>query len=233
MSIDIHTICLIFGLTVLLEVIILFIQFQKGKNFPGFIWLIIGTCTICIYYLFLFLQKFFYLGIFSFIIEDIFLAASGLLLFHGVLSFFRLLKKENKHSLLFIALYGAIIIISLLFNNYIVPNAISAFSFAGFSLLIAIVTFKQNTPADRSYRYFIGIAFLINALFYIGHTIAWVVLPPPDPTTLPTIMQAISYFVLYASMTLWNFGLIYLMNLRLNQETVEAEEKYTDRKSVV
>jgi len=227
MSIDIHTICLIFGLTVLLDVIILAIQFKRGNNFPGFIWLIIGTCTISVYYLILFLQRFLYLGIFSFIIEDIFLAASGLILFHGVLSFFQLIKNRNKHPLLFISLYSVILIISLLFKNYIIPNAISTFSFAGFSLLIAIVNFKQKTLADRPFRYFVGIAFLINALFYIGHTIAWLVLPMPDPTAIPTMMQAISYFVLFASMTLWNFGLIYLMNMRLNQETVQAEEKYT------
>ncbi len=41
-------------------------------------------------------------------------------------------------------------------------------------------------------------------------------------------MQVISYIVLYASITLWNFGLIYLMNLRLNQETVEAKKIYSD-----
>lgn len=227
MSIDIHTICLIFGLTVMLEVIILFIQFQKGRDFPGFIWLIIGTGTISVYYLFLFLQEFLYLGIYAFIVEDIFLAASGLILFHGVLGFFNLLKKKNKHPLLFIALYCIVVIISLIFNNYIIPNAFSAFSFAVFSLLIAFFTIKQKTLADRPFRYFVGFAFLINALFYMVHTIAWVILPEPDLTALPTTMQAISYFILYASTTLWNFGMIYLMNLRLNRETVQAEEKYT------
>lgn len=227
MSIDIQTICLIFGLTVFLEVVILYIQFQKGKNFPGFLWLIIGTFIISGYYLFLFLQEYVSLGIYSFIIEDIFLAASGLVLFHGVLDFFQLLKKKSQHPIIFISIYGIVILVSLIFKNFIIPNAVSAFSFAGFTLLIAIVLLKQKSLADRPFRYFIGIAFLINALFYLIHTVSWLLLPQPDLNNLPTLMQAISYFVLFASMTLWNFGLIYLMNLRLNQETVEAEEKYT------
>ena len=227
MSIDIHTICLIFGLTVLLEVVILYVQFQKGKNFPGFLWLIVGTLTISVYYLFLFSQEFISYGIFSFIIEDIFLASSGLVLFHGVLDFFQLLRKPKSHPILFIAVFGIVVIISLLFNNFLIPNAFASFSFAVFSLLIAFFTFRQKSLADRPFRYFIGIAFLVNALFYLSHAVAWSILPEPNLNALPTMMQTISYFVLFASMTLWNFGLIYLMNLRLNQETVEAEEKYT------
>ncbi|MBG0786410.1 MAG: diguanylate cyclase [Anaerolineaceae bacterium] len=227
MSLDIHTICLIFGLTVLLEVVILYIQFRKGKDFPGFLWLMLGTLTISFYYLFLFTQEFISYGIYSFIIEDIFLAASGLILFHGVLDFFRIPKKKSLHPILFLSLYGLVLLISLLFDNFIIPNAVSTFSFAGFSFLIAIVTLKQKSLADRPFRHFIGIAYIANALFYLAHTLAWLILPAPDLTNLPTTMQVVSYFVLYASITLWNFGLIYLMNLRLNQETIEAEEKYT------
>ncbi len=227
MSLNIYTLCLIFGLTVLLEVIILYIQFRKGKDFPGFLWLILGTLTISFYYLFLFSQEFISFGRFSIIIENIILAASGLILFHGVLGFYQRLKKKSRHPILFVSLYGLILLVSLLFDNYLIPNAISAFIFAGFSFLIAILTLKQKSQADRPFRIFIGITFIANTLFYLAQTIAWLILPPPNLNNLPTIMQVISYIVLYASITLWNFGLIYLMNLRLNQETVEAEEKYT------
>ncbi len=138
MSLNIYTLCLIFGLTVLLEVIILYIQFRKGKDFPGFLWLILGTLTISFYYLFLFSQEFISFGKFSIIIENIILAASGLILFHASWVLPKT-QKKSRHPILFVSLYGLILLVSLLFDNYLIPNAISAFIFAGFSFLIAIL----------------------------------------------------------------------------------------------
>ena len=227
MSIDIHTISLIFGLTVLLEVALLYIEYQKGKNFPGFSWLIIGTLIIGSYFTIFFLQEFINFGIFAFILEDFVLAVSGLTLFHGIMEFFQVLQEKNKHSIIFISIYSLIVLVSLLFKNHIVPNALSAFCMAAFSFLSAMVIFKQKTVADRTFRRFIGTAFLANALFFLAHTVGWLLLTPYSVIDSPTTMQIISYFVLLACTMLWNFGFVYMMNTRLNQETIEAEEKYT------
>ena len=227
MSIDIYTINLLFGLTVLLEVTLLYIEYQKGKNFPGFSWLIIGTLIIGSYFIIFFFQKFLNFGVFALILEDLVLAASSLVLFHGMMEFFQVLQKRNKHSIVFISIYSVIVLISLLLGNYIAPSAVSAFCMAGFSFLSAMVIFKQNTAADRTFRHFIGIAFFANAFFFLGHTLGWILLSPQSVISFPTTMQVISYFVLFVCTTLWNFGFVYLMNTRLNQETLEAEEKYT------
>lgn len=227
MSIDIHTISLILGLTVLLEVLILYIQFQKGKHFPGFNWLIIGIITIGSYFIILFLQEFIYFGNFSFILEDAVLTASGLFLTHGIMDFYQTPTKGNKHPIIFVAVYSVIILISSLLGKFTVLNSFSALSLAGFSIVIAFFILKQKSQEDRPFRHFIGIVFLANAGFFLVHAIAWLVLPYPDLTNLPTLMQTISYFVLFACIALWTFGFVYLMNIRLNQETIEAEEKYT------
>jgi diguanylate cyclase (GGDEF)-like protein/PAS domain S-box-containing protein len=227
MSIDIHTISLIFGLTVLIEVVILYIQFQKGKNFPGFNWLILGITTIGSYFIILFVQEFVYFGNFAFILEDIVLTASGLFLTHGIMDFYHVPTKGNKHPTIFVVVYALIILISSILTKFTVLNSFSALSMAGFSIVIAIFVLKQKSHEDRPFRHFIGIAFAINALFFLIHAITWLALPQPDLANLPTLMQTTSYFVLFTCMSLWTFGFVYLMNIRLNRETIEAEEKYT------
>ena len=194
MSIDIHTISLIFGLTVLIEVVILYIQFQKGKNFPGFNWLILGITTIGSYFIILFVQEFVYFGNFAFILEDIVLTASGLFLTHGIMDFYHVPTKGNKHPTIFVVVYALIILISSILTKFTVLNSFSALSMAGFSIVIAIFVLKQKSHEDRPFRHFIGIAFAINALFFLIHAITWLALPQPDLANLPTLMQTTSYF---------------------------------------
>ncbi len=226
MSIDIHTLSLVFSLTIFIEVVILLIQYQKGRSFTGFLWWTVGIALIGIHFLILTFQNFFSLGLYSFVFENLTLVASFLMLFHGVLHFFLNANRKN-HFILFIGIYLLSTIIPYLFGNFIIPNAISAFCIAGFSLLTSVIFLQQKTGIDKTFRRIIGYSLLTNAIFFMIHAFIWLILPAPAYSQLPTLMQVFSYFVLFMNATIWTLGFILLMDQRLNQETNESKEKYT------
>jgi diguanylate cyclase (GGDEF)-like protein/PAS domain S-box-containing protein len=224
-NLDIHTLVLVFSLTIFLEVVILYIQYQKGKIYTGFLWWGIGIFIIGIHFLFVATLHFFPFTIAYFIIEDISLVAGSLLLFHGIVLYFRQ-ATNNKHFLLFVGLFGISTAIPFAFGNFIIPNAISSFCVAIFSTLSAVIVLKETSSIDKTFQRIIGITFISNALFFVVEMFYWLFSPAPSLTALPTTIQVVSYFVLFFNATLWTFGFIFLMNYRLNRETIEAKEKY-------
>ncbi len=224
-NLEFHTLIFVFSLTIFLEVGILFIQLQKGKIYPGFLWWGSGIFIIGINFLAIATQHFFAFSFIYFILENLFLVTSSLLLFHGIVVFFRKMTR-NKHFLMFIGLYLISTVIPYAFGNFIIPNAISAFCVATFSSLSALIVFKEATNIDKSFQRIIGFTFIVNAIFFLFETFAWLFYPTSVPLPLPSTVQVISYFVLFFTATLWTFGFVFLMNYRLNQETIEAKEKY-------
>lgn len=225
MTICIHTLSLIFSLTIGLEVFILSNQYHKDKIFKGMLWWIAGIALIGIHFFVIFLQEFINLGVFALIIENTAIVASILTLQVGIFRFFNI---PPKHSLLigFIGVYSASAIIAYTFGNFVIPSFLSAISVAAFSLSIAKTVYGEKSPAYKSFIPFTALAFLLNGVFFLINGLFWIIFPPASLAGLPTTMQYVSYFVLFVNATLWTFGFIFLLNQRLMHVTVESKEKY-------
>lgn len=228
MNIDIHTLSLVFCLTTILEATILAIQYryQKGTNFSGFSWWILGIILLGIHFLTLFLQENIYLGIFAVVIENYALVTGMFFLSYGILLFFNGYKKP-WHGIIFSILYVVVTTVAYILGNIVIPGIISALAIAAFSIISVITIIKEKMLLDRSYKFLTAGTFIFNAIFFLIHAILWLSSPAPVIQSLPTLSQQISYLVLFVNSTIWTFAFTFLMNHQVMRDTLISKEKYT------
>lgn len=226
MSIDIRTLSLIISLITTIEVVVLVIQYQKEKKYKGFLWWIFGIGLIGLHFLSVFMNESFQFGVAALLIDNLFLTAGFLVLLHATLHFFNL-KIQGRLYFLFGVLYTFLIITAYSLGNIALPMGITALSVALFSALVARIIYKQKFSSYKLLAFYNALAFLINAVFFIIYAISWFFFTNITQTELPTAIQEISYVVLSAITTFLTFGFIFLMDHRLNRDTLESKEKYT------
>ena len=228
MIIDIRTLSLIFCITTILEILILEVQYkyQKTSSFRGYLWWIAGISLIGLHFLILFLQRYLHLGIYSAVVENYILVAGMFFLSHGVLLFFHGYNK-SIHFYIYSGIYVISTTIAYIFGNITIPNAISAFSIALFSLIAAIAVMKEKSYLDKRLKRITAGTFIFNSLFHIALAVRWLLIPGQPTPGLPNIFQQFSYLLLFINSTIWTFAFIFLMNHKVMRETIISKEKYT------
>lgn len=228
MQIDLHTLSLFFCLTTTIEVVILAFQqiyLKKSKN-TGFVWWIAGISCVVIHFLLLFLKNYFDLGLISLSLENITLVTSMFFLNHGILIHFHGYKKTS-HTFIIFSVYIISTILGYIFGNSAIPNAISSFSIALYSLASTFIILRGNNGTNRLIKLFTSATFFANALFFIVHGVIWLLSPNPELISLPATFQLLSAFLLFINSTIWTFAFIFLINHKVMKETIISKEKYT------
>ncbi len=226
MKIDLNTLLILFSLTSFLAVLVLYLQHQRNKDLSGVVWWIASIVLIGFYFLFIYLQSFFPLGIFKYVISNTILVASNLSLFQGILHFFNAPSKPHRAPLFFGTFFIATAIPYIL-GNVTLPNAASAGIIAVFSILSAITIRQQNAENDKLFSNFMAATFALNAIFFLILGLSWLARSNITLSSGPTTLEILSYIIIFISADLWTFGFIFLVNQRLMKVTFESKEKYT------
>ena len=225
MKLDIHTLALVLGLTNVLQVSALFIQYRMARTHHGPGWWTLGSAFLALGFACNYLRDAPGLGTAAIVANNVFFVGGQALLYVGVLRFLE--QRERRGWLIaFCVLISLLAFFFTVFSNDLVVRRVNI------SVAIAVLAFVNSyalfTGRLRSVS---GIAKFLAVVFLAqGGFFAMRALTPffsggsVGDIFAVSLTQTMTYLVMLGTSTLWTFGFILLVNRRLSEESREAKE---------
>ncbi|MHC1736683.1 MAG: PAS domain S-box protein [Ignavibacteriaceae bacterium] len=225
MAIDIRTLVMILGFTHLMQVVVFIHQFRINKTYQGVGWWLLWSAAEVIGFGVIFLRNIPSILPLVIIIQNLMLVGGTVFLYIGVKQF---LNKNVNLKLIIpvVSVFFAGILFFLFIDNNIQVRSVL------FSALLAIISFftAYSLFVDKPGRIsaaanFTGVVFLIHGGIFVYRTIMISAGTSVEDFFTPTIFNLLPYFDALIVSLLWTFGLIIMLNQRLNIEMMEAKEE--------
>ncbi len=228
MNIDIRTLAFILGLTSILQVIVIYLQYLLNKTYRGIGWWLLWSASTAAGFLCMLLRDVVPVGLISasILFTNALLLAGQIFLYIGILRF---LAKQEKRGII-IAVFS-VFILSTLYVLYVNKddNARTLIFYAAaaiFLLLAAQGLFVNKARSFTASATFISAVLFIHGCFFALRTVAAIIIGPIDSVFTPTLIQTASFLVSLVAGSLCTFGLIIMVNQRSNAEMREAREQF-------
>ena len=224
MNIDIRTLVILTGITSLLQVIALFFQYRLNKVHQGVGWWTLGFASMVMGYVFIALRDLISIKLITIIAANVLIILGPTFIYIGIMRFLN--KKENRLIVISIL---AVFILSFVyytyFNENITLRTVIAYAVAGFfSFLTAQSLIFHKTRLITISAYFNAALLLIQGCFFSIRAFVAFTLVPVTGLFTPTMIQIFPFLFLYIEGIVLTFGLIIMVNQRLNAESSEAKE---------
>ena len=222
MGIDIRTIILITGISHFMQILVFSYQYKANKNVLGPGWWLLWSGAESLGFLIILLRPIPSFLPFAIALADPIIMSGAVFIYIGLMKFFN--KKANFRiiiifissfvilHLFFFFIIDDIFIRTLLLNIYL--------SFIGF--YTAFIIFKHKTRSINSTAVFNIILFVIHGSIFSYRTIELISGVPFEDVFSPNLFNATQYFDALMIGLLWTFGLIIMLNQKLNSEISEA-----------
>ncbi len=222
--IDIRTLVIIITVSSLLQVIALFLQYRVNKTTPGIGWWLLGFTSMAIGYGFLFLRDIVPIRLITIIFANALVLSGLIFIYIGILRFLN--KKENRSIVIFIF---TVFILSFFYytyfdNNITLRTVIIYSALAAISLFTAQILLFNKAYLVTTALYFNTALFLINGCYFAFRAVFTLTVDPVSGLFNSTVVQTVSFLFLFVQGILLTFGLIIMVNERLNAENREARE---------
>ena len=224
MNIDIRTLIIILGITHLMQVLVFYHQYRVNKRYKGIGWWLLWSLSEVIGF-----GAFLFRGIpeilpLIVIIQNTMIISGTVFLYIGIRKFFD--KSNNIKALLpFLLVFTLGFLYSLFIVNDIqIRSWFISSILAIISLFTAYTLFVYKPKSIKAAANFNAIIFLVHAGIFIYRTILIV-----DGISVTNIFSRdlfnlLPFFDALVVSLLWTFGLIIMLNQRLNVEINEAKE---------
>ncbi len=223
MNIDVRTLIIIIGITNILEVIAIFIQFFINKGYKGigwwligFIWAALGTESIV-------LREALPNPTAAIILTNTLLLMGPIFHYIGVIRFLN--QKENRIFIISV-LAVFLVFIGLFYNEVTVRSAILSFGLSITALFTAWGIFKYKLRNIAISTYFVMGCFLLQGIFFAFRGTDILIASPINSTFDPTTLQTLAFMIPFVVGILLTFGFIGMINQRLNAEIRETKEHF-------
>jgi PAS domain S-box-containing protein len=226
MGLDIRTLSILLGITNILQVIALFIQYRANKTYRGIGWWALGFGAIAIGLVLLLLRDVNSIGLIAIIIGNA-LTVSAIIFFHiGIMQF---LDKTASRWIV-VSIFG-IFILPFFYYTYVnnditLRTVIASAALAALSFLTARNLFVNKTRSITASANFISVVFLANGCFFGFRAIANLTVSPVANFFTPTLLQDAAFVEPFIVGILLAFGFIIMVNQRLVVESREAKEHF-------
>jgi len=223
MKLDLPTLVFVLGLTILTQVIAIFIQHRINKTYHGIEWWLLGYVSMAMGFLFLPLEPVPYAWILSRIGNPLLVFGHFCLLI-GTLRFID--KKENLWTICPLFLLFAISYYYFMFvQNSIAGRTVSV---SAAIAIVSLMTARGLIFADKTSIFgsaiFTGTIFLVHGCYLII-IILYTLFSKPIHTYLDySPIQIAGFIIPTITSMLWTFGFILMVNQRLNAENAEEQE---------
>jgi len=219
-----HILYLLFSLICFLEVVVLILHYRKGNTHRGFIWWYGSVFLLSLYFLFIFFNSVYDLGASFYLIKNLLVTTSSLLVYIGMLHFFD--KRPQWRNLAIF--YVAYLIISI----FLYITKISASLDILTSLFIAVIStitgrlvFTNVVLNIDRFRKVFSVTFFIFAVLFLALGIIFLVTPFTTPS-IQTLVEPFVSIILFIVATHWTVGFIVFTNQRVENNSDEAKGKY-------
>jgi diguanylate cyclase (GGDEF)-like protein/PAS domain S-box-containing protein len=224
MNIDIRTLVIVLSITSLLQVIILFFQYKVNKAYHGIGWWLLGFTSEAMGYGLLFLRDLISIQLITIIFANALVLSGAIFIYIGVIRF--LDKKENLGIVIMVF---TVFILSFFyytyFDNDITIRTVIIYAAVGIIFLCPAHSLFFNKSRSINFSvHFNAVLFLIQGCFFIFRAVETITVDPVNSLFTPAIMQTVSFLFLFVEGILLTFGLIIMVNQRLNAENRESKE---------
>ena len=226
MNIDIRTLVIVVGITNVLQIIAIFLQYLINKTYRGIGWWVLGFASGAIGFVLLLLRDHISIELISII------AANGLLILGGIFQYIGIMrfldKKENRWIVISIL---TVFILSFFYFTYVKPDftARSLF-FSAIATTISFLTaqglFANKTRSITASANFNTAVLLAQGCFFAFRAVVMLTAAPVNSIFTSTLAQTTTFLESFIEGILWTFGLIIMVNQRLNAEMSEAKEHF-------
>ena len=228
MTFDLRTLCLMIGVVNVLQLIVIFLQYLANRDYKGFGWFALGYGSMATGLMILSLSDVNSFGPLLISAINILIMCAFMFLCVGCMRFLE--KKEN------LWIVSGVLVIFLMihsYNLYVIDDvnartACRSVVIAIFSLMTAHCLFYYKNSLISISANFTAAVFFVQGIFFSLYTVLVLTVTPVDSLAslfIPSKAQTASFLFTIVNSTLWMFGLIIMVNQRLNGELSEAKEQ--------
>ncbi len=225
MVIDLGMLAVFLSLSNVMQVIALSVQYVMNRKQPGLLWWLLGVSAIAVGFLLNYLRAVPALTTLTIFLNNVFFIAGMACLYVGVLRFFG--KRENRRALL---LFGAIFFALFFFftfvsDNFTARRAVLYVALAVLTFLTTRALWVYKTRAVTVSANFLALVFFVSCIFYVVRGVLLFFGGAGEDLFSATAPQVATYVMSLVTTTLWTFGFVLLVNQRLSQASLEAQEQ--------
>ncbi len=223
--IDIHTIVAVLGVSSLLQLVVLFVQYRLDRSHQGSGWWASGALATAVAFVFHYLRDHPVLGATAIVLNNAFFIIGLELIFVGVLRFLGRREKPVRLAL-FCAVFTLIAAYFILVqdNNYVrTVNLTFAIAVISAATARSLSRPHPQIPSIKPAANFLAWVFRFHAFVFFSNVIYFLLIDAGGMFT-PSLNRMLVYMVVLIDSTLWTFGFIILVNQRLQAEMRTAKD---------
>jgi len=223
---DIRTLSVLLGITSLLQTAAILFQYLVNRSYKGIGWWTLGFASVALAFLLIILRDIIAVSLISIFAGNLLFLLGIMFLYIGILFF---LDKKVPWGLLFsffVALSVAFLYFIYIDNDINSRVILIAASLAGITLLTAYVLFVNKLEYITSSANFVAFVFLVFGCYFAFRAVVASTILPVSSYFTPNFMQISLFLVALMTTMLMTFGLIIMVNQRLNAEIKEANEHF-------
>ncbi len=225
MNIDIRTLTLILSITDALLVGVFFFQFILNNNFRGQGWWVLGLASLSIGVFLLLMRDFITIRFIYIILANSMIIMGGIFLYIGIMRFLE--KKENLRLILSVMI---LFLSSYFYFTYVNDNISVRTGFLSAAIAIlalfgaqSLLTYK--TRYIKASAFFNAVVFLSYGCLIVIRAVVVLTYIPVTNIFTPGLMQTAFFLGTFIYHIILTFGLIIMVNQRLNGEMREARNE--------
>ncbi len=224
-NLDIPTLIFILGITHLMQVVVFAHQYKVNKVYPGVGWWLLWSAAGVVGFFFILLREIPSLLPLTIVVQNTMIVAGTIFLYIGVRLF--LGQKVNLKVIIPLALLFVVGLLYFLFidENLKIRSIVINATIAIIPLFTAYSLFKYKTLAIRASANFNAVIFLIHGCLFAYRTIMIFMGVPMEHFLSPTFFNFLPFFDALIVSLLWTFGLIIMLNQRLNSDITDAKKE--------
>jgi PAS domain S-box-containing protein len=224
MNLDIFTLLTILCIASFIQFIVLFIQYRVNKVYNGIGFWVLGYASMAAGYMLLFLRGIIPVQLVAIIAANSLILLGWIFLYLGVMRFIG--KRENR-GIIFTVF--TVFILSFIYYTYFTDDiklrtVIIYSAVAIISILTAQGLFTCKNDAVKASINFNFSLYIIQSCFYSYRPFDVLIFESFSSLFTPTMMQTVSFLFMFVEGILITFGLILMVNQRLNSEIKEDKE---------
>ena len=228
-GIDIRTLVLILGVTHLIQVAVFLQQYKINQTYQGLGWWLLWSAAAVVGFISMLLRDIPSLHSPAIIVQNSVLFLGTIFIYIGVVRF--LDRKENGKVI--ISVYAAFIAAFIYFvyvhDNIIVRSVIICGALAGTSFFTAWALLVYKLPVIAASANFNAAVFIFHGGVFTHRTVMILAGTPVDNVFTPTLFNYLPYLDALIVSLLWTFGLIIMVNQRLNAEISSLNDELEQR----
>jgi PAS domain S-box-containing protein len=226
LNIDLRTMIFVLGISSFLQVVAIFAQYRINKTYSGVGWWLLAFLALAVGLILSLLRDVIDLKLITIVLASTLTFSGPVFIYIGIMRF---LGRKEQGGMIFG--FYVFFLLAYLFYTFVTDDInlrsiISAVAIGFFSFLTAQKLFVHKPRAIMGSANFLSIAWLIQGVFFAFRAVILLTASPVHSYFTPTLIQASTYIFTFIISTLVVFGLIIMINQRLNTETREAKEHF-------